>query len=135
MEFKQLPSPPPVKPATRDEVSKFVRGLQKFRSRGEKPMNEKALNDFLARQPLGSLQGIARRIMMDILKAPTADAPDRGKGKKTTPVKQRTLKGRKSAKRSKKATTKRTGASKKKTAGRKAPKKASRKKKQASRKM
>ena len=73
MPFKQLQSPPPVKPATREEVFEFLRGLQKFRRKGDEPFNEKAIADYLAQQSLGSLQGIARRIMMDILKSPTAD--------------------------------------------------------------
>src|SRR6267142_4854799 len=73
MKFRQLSSPPPVKPATREKVFKFLRGLQKFRSKGEKPIDEQAIRDYLNRQSLGSLQSISSRIMMDILKSPTAD--------------------------------------------------------------
>jgi len=86
MEFKRLPSPPPTNPATREEVFEFLSGLQRFRRKGDRPFNEKAIADYINKQPLGSLQGISRRIMMDILKSPTADpksgAPPKGKGKK-----------------------------------------------------
>ena len=86
MEFKRLPSPPPTKPATREEVFEFLSGLQRFRRKGDRPFDEKAIADYINKQPLGSLQGISRRIMMDILKSPTADpqsgAPRKGKGKK-----------------------------------------------------
>jgi hypothetical protein len=110
MTFKQLSSsPPPVKPATREKVFKFLHELQKFRPRGEKPIDEKAIRDYLNRQPLGSLQSISSRIMMDILKSPTAD-PERytpQKGKRKT----------------KQTAPKRAAAKKKKAVGRKAPKK------------
>jgi hypothetical protein len=121
MKFKQLPSPPPVKPATREEVFDFLRGLQEFRSKDDKPLDEAAIKDYLNRRSLGSLQSISSRIMMDILKSPTADpkpaGPQKGKRKKKrTPSKPAGAKKSKSKK-------------KKKTAGRKAPKKkASRKK-------
>lgn len=115
MKFKQLPSPPPVKPATRDEVFDFLRGLQKFRSKDDKPIDEAAIRDYLNRRSLGSLQSISSRIMMDILKSPTADpkpaGPQKGKRKKKrTPSKPAGAKTSKSKK-------------KKKTAGRKAQKK------------
>jgi hypothetical protein len=115
MKFKQLSSPPPVKPATREEASEFLRGLQEFRRRGQKPIDEKAIREYLHRQSLGSLQSISSRIMMDILKSPTADpkpgAPQKGKRKE------------------KQAAPKRAAAKKKKPVYRKAPKKkASRKK-------
>jgi hypothetical protein len=109
MMFKQLSSPPPVKPATREKVFEFLRGLQEFRSKGEKPIDEKAIRDYLNRQSLGSLQSISSRIMMDILKSPTADPkrdmPQKGKRKK------------------KQAAPKRAAVKKKKTVDRKAPKK------------
>jgi hypothetical protein len=75
MEFRQLPSPPPTTPATQEEVLEFLRGLQKFRRRDDKPFDQEAIKEYLNRHSLGSLQGVARRIMMDILKSPTADAP------------------------------------------------------------
>jgi hypothetical protein len=108
MTFKQLSSPPPVKPATRQKVFKFLRGLQEFRSKGEKPIDEQAIRDYLNRQSLGSLQSISSRIMMDILKSPTADPKrdtPRGKGKK------------------KQTAPKRAAAKKKKAVDRKSPKK------------
>ena len=109
MKFKQLSSPPPVKPATREKVFKFLRGLQEFHSKGEKPIDEKAIRDYLNRQSLGSLQSISSRIMMDILKSPTADperyTPQSGKRK------------------TKQTVPRRAAAKKKKAGGRKAPKK------------
>jgi hypothetical protein len=102
MEFKRLPSPPPVKPATREEVFDFLRGLQKFRRKGDQPFDEEAIKEYLNRHPLGSLQGIARRIMMDILKSPTADpaAPPKGERKKKQPVaKKAALKNKKAVSR------------------------------------
>ena len=119
MRTKPLPSPPSVKPATRGQVFRFLRGLQEFRGKDDKPPDEASIKDYLNRHSLGSLQGISSRIMMDILKSPTADVkparPQKGKRKeKRTPSKPA------AARKSKK---------KKKTAGRKAPKKkASRKK-------
>ena len=136
MPFKQLQSPPPIKPATREEVFEFLRGLQKFRRKGEEPINEKAIADYLAQQPLGTLQSIARRIMTDILKSPTADTPQgvgpKGKRKRDTPAKKQKASSRRKAarpaKKSPRAAAQRSAGKKKKSAGRKAPKKASRKK-------
>ena len=112
MEYKRLQSPAPVKPATREQVSEFLRGLQKFRAKGDKPIDEAAVKDYLNKQSVGSLQSISRRIMTDILKSPTAD------GKPARPQKGRPKK--------KKTAPEAAGAKKKKTASRKAPKKASR---------
>jgi hypothetical protein len=131
MPFKQLQSPPPVKPATREDVFEFLRGLQKFRRKGEEPINEKAIADYLAQQPLGSLQGIARRIMTDILKSPTADPPQaagpKGERKRDTPAKKQKASSRtkaaRPAKKSPRAAVQRSAGKKKKAAGRKAPKK------------
>jgi hypothetical protein len=90
MEFRQLPSPPPTKPETQQEVLEFLRGLQTFRRRDDKPFDEQAIKEYLNQHSLGSLQGIARRIMMDILKSPTADppraAPVKGERKKKQPA-------------------------------------------------
>jgi hypothetical protein len=137
MEFKQLPSPPPAKPATREEVSEFLQELQMFRSKGKKPVDEKAINEFLAKQPLGSLQGIARRIMMDILKSPTTDplqaAPATGERKRGTAAKKQRARPAGKAARSRKsprAAAPRSAGKKKKTARRKAPQKKTSRKKQ-----
>jgi hypothetical protein len=131
MPFKQLQSPPPVKPATRGEVFEFLRGLQEFRRKGDEPFNEQAIADYLAQQPLGLQQSIARRIMMDILKSPTADpspaVPPKGERSKGTPAKkQKASSGAKTAppaKNSPRATAPRGAGKKKKAAGGKAPKK------------
>jgi hypothetical protein len=109
MKFKQLSSPPLVKPATQEETFEFLRGLQEFRRRGQKPIDEKAIRDYLHRQSLGSLQSISRRIMMDILKSPTADTKPRAPQKGTRKEKQ--------------TAPKRAAAKKKKAVHRKAPKK------------
>jgi len=133
MPFKQLQSPPPVKPATREDVFEFLRGLQKFRRKGDEPFNEKAIADYLAQQSLGSLQSIARRIMMDILKSPTADpspaAPPKGERNRGAPAKkQKPSSGAaRPAKKSPRATARRGAGKKKKATGSKAPKKTSRK--------
>lgn len=97
MEFKRLPSPPPVTPATREEVFKFLSGLQEFRRKGDKPIDEKAIRDYINQQSVGSLQSISSRIMMDILKSPTAD-PKPGTPKKGKPKKKKTAPKRAGAK-------------------------------------
>ena len=70
MPFKPLPSPPPVKPATSEEARAFSRGLNVSRNLTPAPTDQHAVNDFISSRSLGSLQSIARRIMMDILKSP-----------------------------------------------------------------
>jgi len=75
MKNKPLPSPPPVKPATREEVFGFLRGLQRSGRTDDKSIDQAAVRDFINKMPLGSLQGVARRIMMDIMKSPTKDLP------------------------------------------------------------
>jgi len=107
MEYKRLLSPPPVKPATQERVSEFLRGLQKFRAKGDEPIDQKAIRDYVNQQSVDSLQGISRRIMIDILKSPTAEP------KPARPQKSR---------RKKKTAPKRAGA-KKRAPGRQAPKK------------
>jgi hypothetical protein len=107
MEYKRLQSPPPVKPATREQVSDFLRGLQKFRAKGDEPIDQKAIRDYINQQSVGSLQGISRRIMMDILKSPTADptpaAPQKGRRKRKQAPKPPGAKKKKKAAASRKA--------------------------------
>jgi hypothetical protein len=84
MKNRPLPSPPPVPPASREEAFRFLRGLQEFRPKDDKPINEAAVKDYIDSKSVGSLQGISRRIMMDIMKSPTNDlqpTDDRGKPK------------------------------------------------------
>jgi hypothetical protein len=99
MKNKPLPSPTPVPPATRAEVDRFLKGLQEFRAKGihedapldeaeVKKYDEAGVKAYLDKMTVGSQQGIARRIMMDILKSPTKDFPGRGReGKKGPPKK------------------------------------------------
>jgi hypothetical protein len=77
MKNRPLPSPPPVPPATRAEVVRFLKGLQQFRAKGRRPFDEAEVKKYdeagvkayLDKMTTGSQQGIARRIMMDILKS------------------------------------------------------------------
>jgi hypothetical protein len=99
MRNRPLTSPQPVLPATRVEVEKFLKGLQGFRAKGigknvsldeaeVKKYDEAGVKAFLDNMTVGSQQAIARRIMMDIMKSPTKDAPDKSKPakkKKTSP--------------------------------------------------
>jgi hypothetical protein len=95
MENKKLTAAPPVKPATRDEALEFLKGLQRFQIEEDEPVDDVAVREYLSKFPLGSLQGIARRIMMDIMKAPIADVTPEDSGKpaqkkKKTPAAKRT---------------------------------------------
>ena len=94
MKNKPLPSPQPVPPATRAEVDKFLKGLQEFRAKNiekdapldeaeVKKYDEAGVKAFLDNKTVGSQQAIARRIMMDIMKSPIKDFPDKSKRKPT----------------------------------------------------
>jgi hypothetical protein len=97
MKYKKVLSPPPVEAATRDEALNFVRGLQPLRPKDDEPIDEAAVKEYVNKFSLGSLQGIARRIMMDVMKgriddeaedAASEPAPTNGKtsaSKRTTP--------------------------------------------------
>src|SRR5258708_33194895 len=64
-----------IEPATSEEALAFVRDLHKLG--GKRTLAAQArVADFVNGLPLGTLKGIARRIMMDIMKAP----PPRGAG-------------------------------------------------------
>jgi hypothetical protein len=94
MKNRPLPSPQPVLPATRAEVKKYLKGLQGFRAKGldkDVPLDEAEVKKydqagvkaFLDNMTVGSQQAIARRIMMDIMKSPTKDVPDKSERKPT----------------------------------------------------
>jgi hypothetical protein len=91
MRNRPLSSPPPVPPATRSEVDQFLKGLQEFRAKDGKAVDEAGIKQYLDKMTVGSQQAIARRIMMDILKAPLSkrDGAKRkrkpSKKKKTSP--------------------------------------------------
>jgi hypothetical protein len=100
MKNKPLPSPPPVAAATRAQVNAFLKGLQQFRAKGihrdapfdeteVKKYDEAGVKAYLDMMSVGSQQGIARRIMMDILKSPTSDRPDKPKPTKKPPTKKK----------------------------------------------
>jgi hypothetical protein len=97
MKNNPLRSPPLVPPASRDQVEKFLKGLQQFRSKGFSPRpkdirpqdeievkkyDQAAVKNYLDKMTAGMQQGIAQRIIMDILKSPMSDAGD--KRKRTT---------------------------------------------------
>jgi hypothetical protein len=123
MKNKPLPSPSPVPPATRAEVDKFLKGLQEHRAKGidkdapleeaeVKKYDEASVKAYLDKMTVGSQQGVARRIMMDILKSPTKDVPGRtGERKKGPPKKKKASPKAKSKRASK------TSGAKKKKAG------------------
>jgi hypothetical protein len=87
----------------------FLRGLQEFRAKGDKPIDEAAAKKYLDKISVGSLQGVARRIMMDILKSPTNELPmggsDKGERKrKPTKGKQKKASSKAKSKRAPKKT-------------------------------
>jgi hypothetical protein len=91
MRNRPLSSPPPVPPATRSEVDQFLKGLQEFRAMEGKAVDEAGIKQYLDKMTVGSQQAIARRIMMDILKAPSSKRPDGAKRKRKPPKKKKTL--------------------------------------------
>lgn len=126
MKNKPLPSPAPVSPATRAQVDAFLKGLQEFRAKGEQPLDEAEVKKYdkagvkayLDKMSFGSQQGIARRIMMDILKSPTKDPPG-GKSEGTRkPPKKKPKKKTSSKTRSRPGSKKKRTRLKKKTANR-----------------
>jgi hypothetical protein len=130
MRNRPLSSPPPVPPATRAEVTKFLKGLQRFRAKGLQPFEESSIKKFdeagvkayLDKMTVGEQQAISRRIMMDILKSsPSAGAE--------TPARKRKPAAKKPAKAKAKAKPK--ASPKKKSAA--AKKRKTRKKKAARR--
>lgn len=93
MKNRPLTSPPPVPPATRAEVARFLKGLQQFRSKGKRPFDEAEVRKFdeagvkayLDKMTVGSQQAISRRIMMDILKSSPATGSEKP-GRKKKPA-------------------------------------------------
>jgi hypothetical protein len=119
MRNKPLPSPPPVPPATRAEVNTFLRGLQEFRAKDGKAIDEAGIKQFLDKMTVGSQQAIARRIMMDILKSPPSRPRDRPERRRRRPKRKPTTKTRTSPKSDSKRTKKKQRSRpKKKTSGR-----------------
>jgi hypothetical protein len=73
MKYKPLPPAAPIVPAaSSEEALRFVEGLQKFR-RGRGKVDRAGLALFVNQFPVGQLQAIARRIMLDLVKGPGGD--------------------------------------------------------------
>lgn len=68
MKNKQLPDAQLGEAAATEQALDFVRGLQR---RGP---DKEAVKKYIDEFPLGKLQSIARRIMMDVLKSPQGDS-------------------------------------------------------------
>jgi hypothetical protein len=94
MKNNPLSSPELGPPASREEVEKFLRGLQQFRSRGFSPLSRRirpddeielkkydqaAVKKFLSELTVGMQESIAQRLIMDILKPPMPDTGGRPK--------------------------------------------------------
>lgn len=94
MKNNPLSTPELGPPATRDQVEKFLKGLQQFRSRGFSPLSKRispedeielkkydqaAVKKFLDEMTVGMQESIAQRIIMDILKPPMSDTGDQRK--------------------------------------------------------
>ena len=69
MKNKRLSDMPLVEPAGSEEALGTIRELWAFRH------DKTLVKENLDRRPLGQLQSIARRIMMDIMKGPSQEAP------------------------------------------------------------
>jgi hypothetical protein len=98
MRNKPLPSPPPVPPATRAEVDRFLKGLQQFRAKDGESIDEAGIKDFLDKMTVGSQQAIGRRIMMDILKSPPSERRDEPERRRRQPKRRPTKKTKTSPK-------------------------------------
>ena len=126
MKNKPLSSPEPVPPATRAEVDAFLKGLQEFRAKGDQPLDEvevkkydeAGVKAYLDKMTVGSQQGVARRIMMDILKSPTKDLRGGKGGSTRKPSKKKPKKKISSKAGSKRASKKKRAPVKKKKANR-----------------
>jgi hypothetical protein len=129
MKNKPLPSPAPVGPASRAEVERFLKGLQEFRGKGidqadideadVKNYDEAGVKAYLDKMSVGSQQGIARRIMMDIMKAPTKPPEPKRKPTRKKPTKKKPTKKKKTSPKAKSTrTSKKRSPAKKKKAGR-----------------
>ena len=94
MKNNPLSTPELGPPATRDQVEKFLKGLQQFRSRGFSPLSNRispddeielkkydqaAVKKFLDEMTVGMQESIAQRIIMDILKPPMSVTGDQRK--------------------------------------------------------
>jgi hypothetical protein len=94
MKNNTLSTPELGPPATRDQVERFLKGLQQFRSKGFSPLSKRvspedeielknydqaAVKKFLDEMTVGMQESIAQRIIMDILKPPMSVTGDQRK--------------------------------------------------------
>lgn len=129
MKNNPLSTPELGPPATRDQVEKFLKGLQQFRSRGFSPLSRRispedeielkkydqaAVKKFLGEMTVGTQESIAQRVIMDVLKPPMSDAGDQRK--RTTKAKKASRKKPARRSKSKRAPSKTLPASKKRKA-------------------
>ena len=116
MKNKPLTSPPLVPPASRAEVDRFIKGLQEFRAKGEHPLDEDEVKKYdeagvkayLGKMTVESQEAIARRILMDIMKAPPSKGEELERKRKPTKKKKTAPKAK-----SKRAPKKKRSAAKK----------------------
>lgn len=92
MKNKPLTSPPLAPPAPRAKVDRFLKGLQRFRAKGDHPLDEDEVEKYdragveayLGKMTVELQQAIARRILMDIMKAPPAKGEEPKRKRKPT---------------------------------------------------
>jgi hypothetical protein len=72
---------PLVEPATTKEALDFVHGLQRVRKKSRAAVEEAQIEAYINQFSLGTLKSIARRIMIDIMKAPSSGGPGQGADK------------------------------------------------------
>ncbi len=73
MKNKPLPPAPPIEAAETKTALDFVSGLQQLRKKSG-DVDDAAIQKYLDKFSIGTLQRIARRIMMDIMKGPKGGA-------------------------------------------------------------
>jgi hypothetical protein len=100
-------------------VDKFVKGLQEFRAKDGKAIDEAGIKQFLDKMTVGEQQAIGRRIMMDILKSPPSERRDEPERRRRQPKRKPKRKTKTSPKpESKRASKKKRSPVKKKKASR-----------------
>ena len=77
MKNKRVKLPPPSGPATQAKVDRFLHDIEKFRrGRDKDKIDDDGLRDYLNDQKKGTLESIARRILMDFIGSPAGDASE-----------------------------------------------------------
>lgn len=88
MKNKPVKLSPPVAPATQAELDEFLRDIKKFRD--EHGTDEDGLENYLKDRTVGTLESMARRLLMNTLGSP---ATDEAEGDSEPPSRQRPRKG------------------------------------------